>query len=101
MTPAPVNTPMGLSSPSSCRVSGVILSARTMRTNSRVVRARSTSGPAAVAMVGSSHSAFFATQGMMDTQKIFLGSTPMRWANQLLVTLPNICWGLLAVESRP
>ncbi len=80
---------------------GIILSARSMRTNSRVVSTRSTSGPCSVAMVGSSHSAFLATQGMMDTQQIFSGSTPSFWANQLLATLPNICCGLLAVDSCP
>ena len=80
---------------------GFNLSARIIRTNSRVVSTRSTSGPVSVRMVGSSHSAFLATQGMMDTQKIFSGATPSFWANQLLVTLPNICWGDLAVDSCP
>ena len=92
---------MGSSRPSSGRREGIILSARSMRTNSRVVSTRSTSGPCSVAMVGSSLSAFLATQGMMDTQKIFSGSTPSFWASQLLVRLPNICCGLLAVDSCP
>ena len=51
-------------------------------------------------MVGRSHSDFLATQGMMETLKILSGSTPMRLAKQALATAPNICWGLLAVESR-
>ena len=46
---------------------------------------------AAVAIVGSSHSAFLATQGITDTQKSFSGATPSFWANQLFTTLPNIC----------
>ena len=37
----------------------------------------------------------------MDTQKIFSGSTPSFWANQVFAMLPNICWGLLAVDSWP
>ena len=37
----------------------------------------------------------------MDTQQIFSGSTPSFWANQLLATLPNICWGDLALDSWP
>ena len=92
---------MGLSRGSSGRYLGSSWSARSIRTNSRVVSTQSTSGPCSVAMVGSSHSAFLATQGMMDTQQIFSVSTPSFWANQLLATLPNICWGDLALDSWP
>ena len=100
MTPAPLYTPMGESKPSSGMSSGCSRSARTRRTSSRVVSTRSTSRPASVRMVGRSHSDFLATQGMMETLKILSGSTPMRLAKQALATAPNICWGLLAVESR-
>ena len=73
-----------------------------MRANSRVVSTRSTSGPAAVdCMPGSSHSAFFATQGMMETLKIFSGARPRRFASQVLLTAPNICCGDFAVDRRP
>ena len=55
--------------------------ARIMRSTSRTVSTTSTSGPpVSPTMVGSAASAFLATHGMMDTLKIFEGSTPSAWA---------------------
>ena len=52
-----------------------------MRHISRVVSEKSTSCPApAEFIVGRAHSAFFATQGMTDTQTMRRGSTPSLFA---------------------
>ena len=52
--------------------------ARSMMFSSRVVMLTSTSGsPSASFIVGSSHSLFLATQGMMETTKSRLGSMPI------------------------
>ena len=59
-------------------VAGVICSPRNIRTISRVVSTTSTSGSSLmVRMVGRAASLFFAVQGMMDTTKMRLGSTPI------------------------
>ena len=101
ITPAPVCMPNGESKGSSGSAAGSIWSARSKRTNSRVVSTKSTSKPCAVFIVGNSLSAFLATQGITDTQKIFSGSVFNFFANQLFTMLPNICCGDFALDSWP
>ena len=76
-TAAPVPLPRGLSKGVSGRTAGLICSPRNIRTISRVVSTTSTSGsPQASFIVGSSHSAFLAEQGMTDTTNSLWGSMP-------------------------
>ena len=77
-TAAPVDEPRGLSNSSSGRYFGSMWFARSMMFSSRVVMLTSTSGsPSASFIVGSSHSLFLATHGMMETMKSRLGSMPI------------------------
>ena len=76
-TAAPVAEPSGLSNSSSGRYFGSMWFARIMILSSRVVMLTSTSGsPASFFIVGSSHSLFFATQGMMETTNRRFASMP-------------------------
>ena len=71
-----------------------------MRTISRVVSEASTSPIELTSRSSStSHSYFFATQGMMDTQKTFSGSRPFCFLNSDFTAGPNICCGDLEVDS--
>ena len=99
MTAAPVPSPRGASKGRSSKRAGSIWQTFTILANSRVVMERSTSLPASASFTASTaHSYFLAVQGMTETQKIFLGSTPIFSAKYVFVTAPNICWGLFAVE---
>ena len=78
ITAAPVPLPRGLSNSASSRSAGTMQSLRKRRHISRVVSTASTSGsPQASFIPGSSHSAFLAEQGMMDTTNTLWGSRPI------------------------
>ena len=78
ITAAPVPVPRGLSKGASSRSPGTMQSLRNSRHISRVVSTTSTSGfPKALRMVGSSHSAFLAEHGIIETTHIFRESIPI------------------------
>ena len=88
---APVEVPRGSSKGSSGRAAQSMESMFSRRSNSRVVSTASTSRPSSVASWGTSHSYFFARQGMMDRQKtrlpcsaaclpmVFFTTAPIIW----------------------
>ena len=73
---------------------------RSIRSNSRTVRTASTSRPPSVESSGTSHSYFFATQGMTETQKIlFFPPASAASLRVFLTSAPIIWWGDFALES--
>ena len=56
------------------------------------------SGTPSFDSIGRRTSSFFAVHGMSATEKSFAGSMPLRSANHVFTTAPNIIMGLFAVD---
>ena len=100
ITPAPEDSPKGLSKSSSGNKLKLIPALLIILASSLVVSDISTSGIPFPAADWSSlpTSNFLAVQGIMDTEKIFFGSMPFFSAYQVFIIAPNICCGDLQLE---
>ena len=98
ITAAPVDAPSGRSNSPSGRLTKLMPARLTMRENSRVVSATSTSGYPEAFWSSRFVSNFLAVHGMIDTTKISLGSIPFFLAYQVFAIAPNICCGDLQLE---
>ena len=90
MVAAPLDSPSGLSKGVSVRFAQFTPTIRSKRLNSRTVSTASTSASASVASSGTSHSYFFATQGMMDTTNRRLPASAASAARVFFTTAPII-----------
>ena len=101
IAPAPVLTPIAGSNSSSGKFAKSMLHCFNKRPISRVVNTISTSWIPSPAASWSSRSIsnFFAVQGIILTDTIFLGSIPFFSAYQVFNIAPVICWGDLHVDT--